>query len=90
MKAIITHYKLKENGIDTEYEGHKPVSTTTEVEFPLQFGFGSYNEDQIVKNSPKKIFVKNIISIDFKEVHEPEWFEGHYNDNDDWVEGYFK
>jgi hypothetical protein len=49
-------------GIDKETREYTKESYV--CDFPLKFGFGSFNEDSIIKNIPKKIFVKDIISID--------------------------
>jgi hypothetical protein len=61
MNVIITHYKKKDNGVDTFYYEGKPVTQVTTAKLPLKFGYGSYNE-------PKKVFgtginIEDIISI---------------------------
>lgn len=64
MKAIITRYLTDLKG-NTQYDINKnPIVTTTECSFPVKLGYGSFNEDTVVLNSPTKIFVKDIISID--------------------------
>ena len=62
MTAYILHYVKKANGRDTEYdENRRPVTRWKEVQLPLRFGYGSYNE-------PAKVFgtgidVANVIEI---------------------------
>lgn len=62
MKAIVNHYVKNHIG-DIEYEGGKPRISSTEVEFPIKFGYGSYNEPRKILG-PYSIDVDNIISID--------------------------
>lgn len=55
MKAIITHFKLDSKGevLYSEGEGNhskKPLTTTTITDFPLRFGYGSYNEPRKLLN----------------------------------------
>jgi hypothetical protein len=66
MNAIITSYKKKANGIDTEYdENRKPIKIETIIPFPLKFGYGSYNEPKILFDS-QGIQVDDIISINIQ------------------------
>lgn len=64
MKAIITHYVKLANG-DFKYENDKPAFATTEVDFPIKFGYGSYNEPRKVLG-PYCIDVDSVISINIK------------------------
>lgn len=55
MKAIITHFKLDSKGevLYSEGEGNsskKPLTTATITDFPLRFGYGSYNEPRKLLN----------------------------------------
>jgi hypothetical protein len=62
MKVIITHY-LKD-GKNTMYdENRKPVKGESVVDFPLRFGYGSYNE-------PRKLLDKDINVDDIIEIRE--------------------
>ena len=62
MKVYIKHYVKKANGRDTEYdENRRPVTKWTEVQLPLRFGYGSYNE-------PKKVLDKGIDVADVIEI----------------------
>ena len=66
MKAVIISFKKKANGKDTEYdENRKPVTIETVVSFPLNFGYGSYNEPRILLGS-HDIQVDDIISINIQ------------------------
>lgn len=61
MQVTITHFiKLNSKG-DIKYENSKPVTTTTQVELPIKFGYGSYNEPRKLLNHD--IDVDHIISI---------------------------
>ena len=63
--AEITHYKVDSRG-NTVYVDRKPVTTTTVVEFPLRFGYGSYNEPRKLLNN--RINSDDIISINIIEI----------------------
>lgn len=63
--AEITHYKVDSTG-KTVYVDRKPVTTTTIVEFPLRFGYGSYNEPRKLLNNG--INSDDIISINIIEI----------------------
>lgn len=63
--AEITHYKVDISG-NTVYVDRKPTTTTTIVEFPLRFGYGSYNEPRKILNSG--INSDDIISINIIEI----------------------
>lgn len=62
MKASIVCFKKNSSG-DTKYDENRiPITTTVITSFPINFGYGSYNE-------PKKIInldvnIEDIISID--------------------------
>ena len=62
MKVIVKHYV--KNGRNTLYDNNrKPVIGVTVVDFPLRFGYGSYNE-------PRKLLDKNIEVDDIIEIKE--------------------
>jgi len=63
--AIITHFKKDSKG-DVVYEGKKPVTITTEVDFPIKFGYAHYSDPMKVIG-PYKINVEDILSIEVKE-----------------------
>lgn len=63
--AEITHYAVDNRG-NTIYNDRKPVTTITIVDFPLRFGYGSYNEPRKLLNSG--INSDDIISINLIQI----------------------
>lgn len=60
MLAEVKHFKKDDKG-NTVYEDKKPVIETTRLSFPLEFGYGSYNEPKKIRNI--SINIDDIVSI---------------------------
>ncbi len=66
MKARVLHFvrKFDRPNNSIEYgENNKPIIKESIIDFPLRFGFGSYNEPQCILNAGRSINVEDIREI---------------------------